>query len=272
MDPDAEKGQLVPYMHQVAGHPGSVLISGSGKYILKPSLPVEISFYDKLAPLYFKELIQHGYIPAYFGIVRNDAVPLKGPKTALVREGMYTSTIKADSTVDQAIKLENLTQSFVRPNVLDIKLGTQLFDPLDERLTQEKQARMERESACTTSGSDGIRLTGFMARLSPPAFRFPLIHRCFRSTTGQQGSMRPLAKNTVNPLFPKNCHKVYGAFFQTFTRTLLFIPSPNGLLLLRSDPPVRISCYALVAFWIMLRPSTELYQGTNGGYMGEACW
>ena len=64
----------------------------------------------------------------------------------------------------QAIKLENLTHGFVKPNVIDLKLGTQLFDPLDPNLTPDKQARMEAESARTTSGSDGVRLTGFSVR------------------------------------------------------------------------------------------------------------
>ena len=66
----------------------------------------------------------------------------------------------------QAIKLENLTHGFAKPNVIDLKLGTQLFDPLDPNLTPDKQARMEAESARTTSGSDGVRLTGFSVRLS----------------------------------------------------------------------------------------------------------
>lgn len=66
----------------------------------------------------------------------------------------------------QAIKLENLTHGFAHPNVMDIKLGTQLYDPLDEKLTPEKQARMEQAALDTTSGSDGLRLTGFTVRLS----------------------------------------------------------------------------------------------------------
>lgn len=61
----------------------------------------------------------------------------------------------------QAIKLENLTHGFGHPNVLDIKLGTQLFDPLDDNLTAEKQSRMQAASNSTTSGTDAIRLTGF---------------------------------------------------------------------------------------------------------------
>lgn len=56
--------------------------------------------------------------------------------------------------------LENLTHRFLRPNVLDIKLGTQLFD---EEATDEKRIRMLRAAEATTSATTGIRLTGFQA-------------------------------------------------------------------------------------------------------------
>lgn len=54
--------------------------------------------------------------------------------------------------------LENLTYRFKRPNVLDIKLGTQLFD---EDASPEKQERMIKAAAATTSKDTGVRLTGF---------------------------------------------------------------------------------------------------------------
>lgn len=61
--------------------------------------------------------------------------------------------------------LENLTYRFVRPNVLDIKLGTQLFD---EDASPEKQARMTKAAAASTSKETGVRLTGFqVSTLSP---------------------------------------------------------------------------------------------------------
>lgn len=57
--------------------------------------------------------------------------------------------------------LENLTHRFLRPNVLDIKLGTQLYD---EDASAEKRERMQRASEASTSGTTGIRLTGFQVR------------------------------------------------------------------------------------------------------------
>lgn len=57
--------------------------------------------------------------------------------------------------------LENLSYSFLKPNTLDIKLGTVLAT---EDASPEKRARMERVAAETTSKETGIRLTGFQVR------------------------------------------------------------------------------------------------------------
>lgn len=54
--------------------------------------------------------------------------------------------------------LENLTHRFSKPNVLDIKLGTQLFD---EDASAEKQERMKAAAEASTSAQTGVRLTGF---------------------------------------------------------------------------------------------------------------
>lgn len=56
------------------------------------------------------------------------------------------------------IVLENLTYRFVRPNVLDIKLGTQLYD---EDASPDKVQRMIAASKACTSFESGVRLTGF---------------------------------------------------------------------------------------------------------------
>jgi len=58
--------------------------------------------------------------------------------------------------------LENLTHRFLRPNILDIKLGTILYDPKSANI--EKQERMKLASLNSTSGELGLRLTGFQVR------------------------------------------------------------------------------------------------------------
>ena len=54
--------------------------------------------------------------------------------------------------------LGNLAYSFLKPNILDVKLGTVLAA---EDAPAEKRARMEKVAAETTSKETGIRLTGF---------------------------------------------------------------------------------------------------------------
>lgn len=61
----------------------------------------------------------------------------------------------------QNIVLENLTHSFSKPNILDIKLGTVLYD---ESAPADKRARMEKTARETTSGEVGFRLTAFQVR------------------------------------------------------------------------------------------------------------
>jgi hypothetical protein len=56
------------------------------------------------------------------------------------------------------VVLENVGHGFRKPNILDIKLGTLLYD---EDAPPEKKAKMEAKTRGTTSGEAGIRLTGF---------------------------------------------------------------------------------------------------------------
>uniref|UniRef100_V5EFE5 Kinase n=1 Tax=Kalmanozyma brasiliensis (strain GHG001) TaxID=1365824 RepID=V5EFE5_KALBG len=60
------------------------------------------------------------------------------------------------------VVMENLTYGYEKPNVCDIKLGTQLWD---EDANEEKRQRMDKAAANTTSGSHGIRLTGWQVRI-----------------------------------------------------------------------------------------------------------
>lgn len=141
---DTQHDTLQPLAHQVAGHPGSIMTAGDGSIIVKPSLPLEIEFYSRTAPEHFPELAEKGLVCRYYGTEAHTTAPKEG-KVKL----------------EQAIRLENISHGFQKPNIIDLKLGTRLFDALDPNLTPDKQARMEAEAARTTSGSDGVRLTGF---------------------------------------------------------------------------------------------------------------
>ena len=54
--------------------------------------------------------------------------------------------------------LENISLSFSKPAILDVKLGTVLAE---ETASEEKRARMEKTAKDTTSWETGVRLTGF---------------------------------------------------------------------------------------------------------------
>lgn len=70
--------------------------------------------------------------------------------------------------VSKLILIENLTAEtptaggFVRPTVIDLKLGTQMWDPDS---SEEKKERMEKVSKETTTGRWGVRITGGKVRL-----------------------------------------------------------------------------------------------------------
>jgi 1D-myo-inositol-tetrakisphosphate 5-kinase/inositol-polyphosphate multikinase len=88
------------------------------------------------------------------------------PSTAAVVEesGVITT---ADGTVERLhgkkldtelhIVLENITHGFQKPNVLDLKLGKQLWD---EKAKPEKRARLDEVANKSTSGSLGFRIAG----------------------------------------------------------------------------------------------------------------
>lgn len=57
--------------------------------------------------------------------------------------------------------LENISGTFSKPNIIDIKLGTILYD---DEASEEKKARMTKTAMNTTSFETGVRLTGFQVR------------------------------------------------------------------------------------------------------------
>jgi len=57
--------------------------------------------------------------------------------------------------------LENLSAPFTWPNIMDIKLGTVLYD---DSASPEKVERMKKTAYDTTSWETGVRLTGFQVR------------------------------------------------------------------------------------------------------------
>lgn len=65
---------------------------------------------------------------------------------------------------DLHIVLENATAGFVQPNIMDLKLGAQLWD---DDAKPEKRARLDKVASETTSGSLGFRIAGMRVWQGP---------------------------------------------------------------------------------------------------------
>ena len=146
--------ELASLAHQVAGHPGGVQTLSGGQFVVKDCLERELSFYQEIQTAAESEEFdetQKQLVKRLITIIPT----CKGSWTE------YTNGLRTESDNSDApprIVLENLTFGFEQPNVCDIKLGTQLWD---EEASQEKRLRMDLAAQSTTSGSHGIRLTGW---------------------------------------------------------------------------------------------------------------
>ncbi|RDB19501.1 Inositol polyphosphate multikinase [Hypsizygus marmoreus] len=145
-----------PLASQVGGHAG-VLTTEDGSLIIKPALPLELLFYQALNQNAELEPLRP-FLPKFFGTLK-----LEGQidENAIEEEGLVLTPLdipEKDELSVLSIVLENLSYPFLKPNILDVKLGTVLYD---EAATPDKIERMEQTARETTSHETGIRLTGF---------------------------------------------------------------------------------------------------------------
>lgn len=82
------------------------------------------------------------------------------------------------------IVLENITHGFKKPNVLDLKLGAQLWD---DNAKPEKRARLDAVSAETTSGSLGFRIAGMRTWKGVPTPETPADLKEYTEGKGDDG-------------------------------------------------------------------------------------
>ncbi|KWU43964.1 SAICAR synthase-like protein, partial [Rhodotorula sp. JG-1b] len=142
------------FAHQVGGHADTILASPlSSSTLIKPASERELAFYQSLGPSLAGGDFVQTWTPAFYGTLKAHAPPAAAAAAAATPGAPASTPAPPDMLV-----LENLTHRFQRPNVLDIKLGTQLYD---EDASDEKRERMQRASEASTSGTTGIRLTGF---------------------------------------------------------------------------------------------------------------
>ncbi|KAF9148952.1 hypothetical protein BG015_009293 [Linnemannia schmuckeri] len=185
---------LNPLSNQVGGHDGVLSMGDDNEIIVKPALPQELKFYEE--SVLHAELA--AWMPTYYGtltLTRNQPGQAGGDQTSTsagptikALNGYALSDMMAASTLDQqdganaaaaaiaetdvvaaeaedngaiddeCICLENVSLGFKKPCVLDLKMGTQLFD---DDASEEKKARLGAVAANTTSLPLGFRMTGF---------------------------------------------------------------------------------------------------------------
>ncbi|EFE39270.1 arginine metabolism regulation protein iii [Trichophyton verrucosum HKI 0517] len=185
-----DEDSFVAFDHAAAGHEG-VRCDESGSLIAKPCTEKEILFYESGAN---HPAVQR-YMPTFIGSLRAGApkealdisnadadaplvitsaeapVERSSLPMELATETDSISITRPAKKPDQpwvpsggkkldtglSIVLENITDGFVRPNVLDVKLGARLWD--DDAIS-DKRKKLDQVSAETTSGSLGFRIAG----------------------------------------------------------------------------------------------------------------
>lgn len=154
--------KLVPLSNQVAGHVDGVQSLEGGRLVVKACLARELEFYKQVKQAAAGEAgLEERQVELLSRLAKRMPECHGSWEEYTGRQaGSCSSTQNNESG---RIVMENLTYGYEKPNVCDIKLGTQLWD---EDANEEKRQRMEKVAAHTTSGSHGIRLTGWQVRNS----------------------------------------------------------------------------------------------------------
>lgn len=119
-----------------------VLSDESGALVIKPCTAREVSFYESAAAHPISK-----WMPTFFGTLQlSNTLP-----------GTDTTPAVPTHNRNASIVLSNATHGFVKPCVLDIKLGAQLWD---NDAPQDKRDRLDAVSDKTTSRALGMRVAG----------------------------------------------------------------------------------------------------------------
>ncbi|KAJ7244982.1 hypothetical protein B0H12DRAFT_1128115 [Mycena haematopus] len=142
-------------LSQVGGHPNSVVAAADDSLLIKAALPVELRFYQTVASAAGPEIdALRPFIPKFIG-----TLSLEGELDTDKPSSEGSINVKPiEGAKKESIVLENLAHPFLKPNILDIKLGTVLYD---EAAPPDKVARMIKTAETTTSLKTGMRLTAF---------------------------------------------------------------------------------------------------------------
>ncbi|KAG0696989.1 hypothetical protein DFH29DRAFT_948659 [Suillus ampliporus] len=151
-----------PLAAQVGGHAG-VQMTEDGSLLLKPALPHEIAFYQQIASASDHDALSklRHWIPKFLGVLKLEG-QLKDSNGNGNEGNGNVEVVPVHGRIapeeKESLVLENLSHGFVKPCILDVKLGTILYD---DDASPEKKVRMIKVAHDTTSGETGVRLTGF---------------------------------------------------------------------------------------------------------------
>lgn len=150
---------FTPSEHQAAGHDGCL---AAGPVFAKLTTQQEIDFYAE-AQLRAQDDVDLGsdlshWMPTYMGTLKKGAIA-SVEESIVADDATSIAALMAKTSPDdkQYIVLENLYHGFLKPSILDIKMGAVL---VDDTVTEEKRERLAKVSASTTSGSLHFRVCG----------------------------------------------------------------------------------------------------------------
>lgn len=165
---------FVPSKHQAAGHDGCLISLGDNSIFAKLTNQQEIDFYNETQTLSQDDEDQLlgsklvDWMPVFMGTLTQSDITKHDPNSVVMPvlnedkkrvkqklEGDDKSSEEVDDK--QYIVLQNLYGGYVSPSILDIKLGSKLYD---ENATAEKAERLGKVSDSTTSGSLNFRICG----------------------------------------------------------------------------------------------------------------
>ncbi|KAJ7585163.1 SAICAR synthase-like protein [Mycena floridula] len=160
----SSSSHTIPLTSQVGGHSG-VQTTEDGSLIIKPALPLEHQFYQSLTKDAAFESLRP-FVSKFFGTLKLEG---QVDDDATNKDGSIVLK-EVEGSQKESLVLENLSHTFLQPNILDIKLGTVLYD---EEAPEDKVTRMEKTARDTTSFETGVRLTGFQVYSNGMAVNTP---------------------------------------------------------------------------------------------------
>ena len=198
-----------------------MLTDASGALVIKPCTSTESSFYESAAADHYD--FYHRLLPPFLGrlalstpeqkqaLMKQDPMSINAALQAQEAEAQELvaspRSQKAQATpdkvfgkkldTDHAIVLENITAGFNKPNTMDVKLGSRLWD---DDAPPAKRQRLDQVSKETTSHSLGFRITGM---------------RVWEPTEGDTsgGNYRTYDKFYGRAFKPSNVRKGFEEFF-----------------------------------------------------------